>query len=277
MPPSLSLCGIPVTLVAPRDVDWRLAEAPGVAPALEIVVREDDALPVATGRRLFEGQFSVWEDGDRLAVELRDEKGRALALAQWWRSSGHVEIACVRGAAVDAPQLINEVLPELLVVHAAPRHRRAYLHASGTLGASGVRLFLGTSGQGKSTAAQIMMRERAERLFTADRCAAWVDAHAWTSSAPWHGGTRAVDFRAPLSALFVLERGAAPGVSALGGSSALAALAANSFLPRWWPEGLDAALEHLERLVTHVPLFALCSEPDARLAARVDAAREARA
>jgi hypothetical protein len=275
MAPALSLCGIPVTLAAAPGVDWRLAEASGAPAALDIQVREDDALAAATGRRLYDGpQFSVWEEGERLVVDLRDEDGRALALAGWRRDTGRVEISCRRGAALDHPQLLNEVLPELIVVHAGPTVGRAYLHASGTLAASGARLFLGTSGQGKSTAAQIMIRERSEQLFTADRCAAWIDGRPWTASAPWHGGTRAAAYRVPLASMFVLERGGAPGVHALTGASALAALAANCFLPRWWPRGVDAALENLERLVARVPVFALCSEPDVRLAARVEAVVE---
>jgi hypothetical protein len=277
MAPTLSLCGIPVTLAAPLGVDWRLAEASGVRAVLQISVREDDVLATAAGRLLYDGpQFSVWEEGERLVIDLRDDDGRALALAAWWRSEGRVEISCRREGAVARRQLLDEVLPELLVVHIGPTLGRAYLHASGTLADTGARLFLGTSGQGKSTAAQIMVRERSERLFTADRCAAWIDEQPWTASAPWHGGARAANHREPLAALFVLERGGAPGVQPLAGAKALAALAANSFLPRWWPRGLDAALENLERLVARVPTFALCSEPDVRLAARVDAVVEVR-
>jgi hypothetical protein len=275
MAPALSLCGIPVTLEAPPGVDWRLAEVSDARPALKIRTREDDALPSAAGRRLYDGpQFSIWEEGERLAVDLRDEDVHPLALAEWMRGTGRVEISCRRDAARAHPQLLNEVLPELLVVHAGPTLGRAYLHASGTLAAGEARLFLGTSGQGKSTAAQIMIRERSEQLFTADRCAAWIDGQPWTASAPWHGGTRAEKPRVPLASLFVLERGAAPGVRALAGAAALAALTANCFLPRWWPQGVDAALENLERLVARVPVFALCSEPDARLAARVEAVVE---
>jgi hypothetical protein len=70
MPPSLSLCGIPVTLVAPSAVDWRLADALDAPPLLEVSVREHDTLPEATGRRLFEGPRAALERLERLVTHV---------------------------------------------------------------------------------------------------------------------------------------------------------------------------------------------------------------
>jgi hypothetical protein len=260
-----SLCGIPVEIESDEPLRWRLARS-SAQPQLRISVHPADRIPAPSGTRLFDGpHFSVWESGDRLTIHLGDS-----ALAEWLRGDGRIRIL----RCDPEPQLFEEVLPELIAVHACPATGRAYLHAAGTLGAAGVQLFLGPSGRGKSTAARLLASLGAQVPFVADRCAAWIDGRPRVAAAPWHGGDEGAGAPQELSALFALERDGERGVRRLNGVEALARLTANAFLPRWWPEGLDAALTCLERLATAVPIYRLSSEPDRRLVERVHAAAE---
>jgi hypothetical protein len=250
------LCGIPIRLQALVPVSWRLAPAHGEAPELRVRVAEVLALASPDGSRIYDGpRFSVWEHAGRLNVRLLDVDGHP------------------RSDAADL-QLRDEVLPELIVAHLWPLRGRAYLHASGTLGPRGVRLFLGPSGEGKSTAAGLLVRS-GHRLFAADRCAVWEQDRPRAAGVPWHGGFEKCGAPADLEALFVLERQGHPGTARIDGARAVAALCANAFLPRWWPEGLREAIEAIHRLSARAPVFTLCSEPDARLVRRVEGAIEA--
>jgi hypothetical protein len=267
------LGGIPIRLEASAPTKWRLAPVGEARPELRVRITEVRSLPSPRGTRLFDGpRFWVWQDTGFLELHLLDLAGQPRIAARWKPCEELVVVSCLPALAADQ-ELRDEILPELLVAHLAPARGLAYLHAAGTLGPGGVRLFLGPSGEGKSTAAGLLV-EGGHRLFAADRCAAWVEDRPRVASVPWHGGSAGVGDPADLAALFVLCREGQPGIRRLEGAQALAAVAANAFLPRWWPEGLEAALEAIHRVTARTPVFALCSEPDARLVHRVERAIE---
>jgi hypothetical protein len=270
----LMLGGIPIHLEERAPVRWRLALAHGEAPELRLRVAEVLVLPSPEGSRIYDGpRFSVWEHAGGLDVHLRDVDGHPRIGARIDPLEPLVDIACLAPRDSADRQLRDEVLPELIVAHLCPLRGRAYLHASGTVGPRGVRLFLGPSGEGKSTAAQLLVRS-GHRLFASDRCAAWEQDRLRAAAVPWHGGVEHCGASADLEALFVLDRRGHPGTARIEGARALEALCANAFLPRWWPEGLRQALDALHRLATRAPIFTLCSEADARLVRRVERAVE---
>jgi hypothetical protein len=269
------LCGIPIRLQGLVPVRWRLAPVRREAPELFVRVTEVRTLPSPDGCRIYDGpRFSIWQDAGRLDVRLLGADGHARIGARLELGEQVVDIACLAPESAADRELLDEVLPELIVVHLWPMRGRGYLHASATLGPRGVRLFLGTSGEGKSTAAGLLVRS-GHRLFATDRCGAWVEDRPRAAGVPWHGGFDACGAPADLEALFVLERHGRPGTARLEGARALAALSANAFLPRWWPEGLEHALEALHRLSARAPIFTLCSEPDQGLVGHVESAIEA--
>jgi hypothetical protein len=269
------LCGIPIRLQTLVPVRWRLAPARGEAPELLVRVTQVRTLPSPDGARIYDGpHFSIWEHPGRLDARLLDAGGHERIGARLDLCEQIVDIACLAPESAVDRELLDEVLPELVVVHLWPMRGRAYLHASATLGPRGVRLFLGPSGEGKSTAASLLVRS-GHRLFAADRCGAWVEDRPRAAAVPWHGGFDGCGAPADLEALFVLDRHGNPGTARLEGAPALAALAANAFLPRWWPAGLGAALEALDRLSAKAPVFTLSSEPDLGLVGHVESAIEA--
>jgi hypothetical protein len=263
------MCGNVVDVVPADALRWRLAEAAGQAPAVRITFREAMDLPPPRGERLFHGaSFDIWERPGELELVLRDDALGPCILAQLALQDATVTVTALATATAAELVLRNEVLPELLLTHLAPLWGHAYLHASGTRNRRGVRLFLGRSGAGKSTAAGLLCAE-GDAPFCTDRCTAWVDGRPRTAAAPWHGGSGGEGASEALDACFVLNRHGPQGATRLTGMRALESLTANAFLPRWWPRGLDAGLQALERVAAEAPVYSLGSEPDRRLVHRV--------
>ncbi len=256
------LCGLPVSLEG--------TYLPGWAPCAEtaaIAFRFDERPPPARlgGEALLEGDgVAVHGRGGTLEVAAwnREEPDqRAWARVDVAASAVEIRSTGERGST----WLRHEVLPELVVSHLWPLHGVAYLHASGTLHGGRARLLLGSSGAGKSTAAALL-QAAGDQPFCVDRAGVTAD---WASPAPFHGGAPASGGRAPLASLFSLDRRAPPGTRRLAPPEALACLAANAFLPRWWPPGLEAGLDLLGKLAERRPIDRLSSEPDERLVERV--------
>lgn len=260
------LCGVPIQLGGEVSTAWGLP-ATDAPPRYHVRSSEVAALPAERGQRLFEGPgFSVREADGTLWLTLRDAAAPPCLWAALQPSERWIEIQALPDLCAAERSLRDALLPELIVTHLWPFEGRSYLHASGTCADGGVRLFLGTSGRGKSTAASLLV-EAGERPFCADRCAALASPPE-VAAAPWHGGQVGDGAAERLRELFVLERGT-PCRQRLRGGAALAALCANAFLPRWWPKGLARALENLAALAEAVPVHRLASEPDRRLVQRV--------
>ena len=254
------VCGEILRVEGPADL-WAgcpLASDDDGPAVLEVGATERRALPAAKGQRLFDGPaFSIFEGPAGLEVELRDGAVRRGWARFAWRT-GQVEVLlCPCESAFDL-RLKEEVLPELMVTHLWPLRGRAYLHASGTLRQGRARLFLGPSGEGKTTAAR-QLEGAGDACFGEDRCVAGCAPEPWAASAPWHGGAPGVGRPSPLAGLFVLQRrgrGHEP-VRPLPPDEAMGHLVRNAFMPRWWRPGVEAAVDAVGRLARRVPAWSL--------------------
>ncbi|MHB8418219.1 MAG: hypothetical protein ACYDCL_09090 [Myxococcales bacterium] len=258
------LCGLPVSLDGPL---W--PALPAAAGEAAVRFRLSGGTPRrAEGHQLFEGpSFEVAEAGGRLEIALW-ERGEG-GVRVWAALDPAASTAEIRSLSDPASRrLRDEALPELVVAHLWPLHGVAYLHAAGTTRAGRARLFLGSSGAGKSTAAGCLAAA-GDVPFCSDRAGVTAE---WAAAAPWHGGSPSDGARAPVEALFALDRGGSRGVWPLPPGEALGCLAANAFLPRWWPAGLARALDVLGALAEALPVHRLCCEPDERLAGLVERA-----
>ncbi len=135
------------------------------------------------------------------------------------------------------------------------------VHACGVLDGSGVLLFAGQSGAGKSTTARLWSRFAPDRPILSDdrvlldpRGSGPVRA----SGTPWHGmGRFGSATRGPLSAFFFLEQGKVSEAVRLHPAEAAARLFTRTFPPIWdrllTQRVIDACAEVAER----VPAFVL--------------------
>ena len=80
---------------------------------------------------------------------------------------------------------------------------------------------------------------------------------------PWHGeGQFAANADAPLSAVFVLERGERSSAVPVWGADAVSLLFARAFPPFYDGEAVDSVLETIASIVEGVPIYRLAFVPD---------------
>jgi hypothetical protein len=168
-------------------------------------------------------------------------------------------------------------LDELLIMHRLTQEQAIELHGVGIVGPNGAsNLFIGHSGAGKSTTAQLWTSLHKVEILSDDRIIVREDkAHEdatqiFMYGTPWHGEAHfALPQRAPLQRIFVLEHGHGNLLTRLTRSQMVAELFARSFVPFHSHQYVDSALSFLERVADTVPCYRYCFEPDQRAVERV--------
>jgi hypothetical protein len=173
-------------------------------------------------------------------------------------------------------------LDELLIMHRLTQEKAIELHGVGIVGPDGAsNLFVGHSGAGKSTTAQLWTSLHKVEILSDDRIIVRADnvredhtsedaAQIFMYGTPWHGEANfALPQRAPLQRIFVLEHGHGNELTHLTRSQMVAELFARSFVPFHSHEYVDSALSFLERVADTVPCYRFSFEPDQRAVERV--------
>jgi hypothetical protein len=178
-------------------------------------------------------------------------------------------------------------LDELLITHRLTQEKAIELHGVGIVGPNGAsNLFVGHSGAGKSTTAQLWTSLHKVEILSDDRIIVREDkvrennvredqlcddaTQIFMYGTPWHGeGCFALPQRAPLQRIFVLEHGHGNELTRLTRSQMVAELFARSFVPFHSHEYVDSALSFLERVADTVPCYRYSFEPDQRAVERV--------
>ncbi len=158
-------------------------------------------------------------------------------------------------------------LDELLVANllTLPGNEGVLLHACAVTDPDGnAYVFVGQSGDGKSTTARIWAAREGMTILTDERVI--IRRHEdgfFVHGTPWHGDQlAAVPGRARISGIFILRKAPANSVTETRPSLASALLFARSFPPLHNPESLAATAAFLESLVTNVPCRELHFLPD---------------
>lgn len=146
-------------------------------------------------------------------------------------------------------------LDEVFFHHAAAFQQAVVVHASGVEleGGEGV-LFLGDSGAGKSTIAELFEKEgAARRIFSDDRIVIRRQAPGgpwWMHGTPWHGTLqRTSPGGAPLRALCFIEKTSTFELGRLDPAAALPRLLPVTLGPWWLPGGPELQLGLLDELL----------------------------
>ncbi len=173
-------------------------------------------------------------------------------------------------------------LDELLIMHRLTQEQAIELHGVGIVGPDGAsNLFIGHSGAGKSTTAQLWTSLHPVEILSDDRIIVREDkvrgdkvredaTHIFMYGTPWHGEAHfALPQRAPLQRIFVLEHGQGNALTRLTRSQMVAELFARSFVPFHSHEYVDSALSFLERVADTVPCYRYSFEPDERAVERI--------
>jgi hypothetical protein len=155
---------------------------------------------------------------------------------------------------------------ELLITnYLASRRLGIEVHGCGLIdSAAGGQLFLGHSGAGKSTTTRIWQSTRKPFILSDDRIILRVDgAKLRMYGTPWHGEAAfAEQGNAALNRIFILQHGAQNRFRLLPKVEAVGEVFARSFPPFHSAEGLEGALEFINRALDAVPCYEFQFVPD---------------
>ena len=221
-------------------------------------VTQVERIDAPRGALLFDSG-SVWklfEDGDGYRIDCHsplfgDAPYKSARVPRDLRS---IEIS-IRVAGLDP---LEFPLDELLINALLAQRRGVELHACGVIDAGRGLLFIGNSGDGKTTTARLWQNEPVE-IVSDDRVVVRAENGAWTMyGTPWHGEAEICSpARAPLARIYVLDKSARNGVTPLRPVEAVARLFSCTFPPFHDRRGLATVVDTLGDLATSVPVARL--------------------
>lgn len=135
-------------------------------------------------------------------------------------------------------------------------------------------LFVGPSGIGKTTQAELWMKYRDAIIINGDMALVGEKDGVFTGyGCPWHGSSPYCENRqVPLSGIIVLEQAKENTLKRLHGVAMIERMMRNIFLPHWCQKGADAAMETVDHLLSTVPVYLLKCRPDEEAVAMVERA-----
>jgi hypothetical protein len=158
-----------------------------------------------------------------------------------------------------APHVFYYPIDQLLMIHALTVAGGALIHGAALVGADGGGyLLIGPSGAGKTT----LSREAhalGGRILSDERTIVRPRRDGWVlGGTPWPGeGGFADNSVAPLRGIMFLEQAERDELLPLSQARALALVYRCHFPPLWDARASERALDHLERLVSSIPIFRL--------------------
>ena len=168
-------------------------------------------------------------------------------------------ITLFSGQLKDAYKLLNA----LLLTHLSTRHA-IELHSSLVdIHGKGI-MFLGPSGIGKTTQAELWMKYRDAEIINGDMVFVKQEPECFLGcGSPWHGSSPyCLNKQVPLSALIVLKQSNGNSIRRLTGFEMVSSVMSSVFFPTWYKEGHEAVCKTFDALLRSVPVYELSCRPD---------------
>lgn len=158
---------------------------------------------------------------------------------------------------------IYKLLNALLLTHLSTCHV-IEMHASLIqISDTGV-MFLGPSGIGKTTQAELWMQYRGADIINGDMVFVKQESdHFLGCGSPWHGSSPyCLNRQVPLSVLIVLKQSSVNSIRRLTGFEMVSAVMNSVFFPTWYAEGHAVVCKTLDALLKKLPVYELSCRPD---------------
>lgn len=125
-------------------------------------------------------------------------------------------------------------------------------------------MFLGPSGIGKTTQAELWNKYRDALIINGDIVFVQETPDAFLGwGTPWHGSSPYCENTSvPLKAMIVLKQAPENSIRELTGFEKVTAVSNNVFYPRWLENGMELCLETLDHLLSRIPVYELSCRPD---------------
>ena len=125
-------------------------------------------------------------------------------------------------------------------------------------------MFLGPSGIGKTTQAELWNKYREALIINGDITFVQEmkgEFYGWGT--PWHGSSPyCANTSVLLKALIILKQAPENSIRELTGFEKVTAVSTSVFYPRWLENGMELCLETLDHLLTKIPVYELSCRPD---------------
>lgn len=152
----------------------------------------------------------------------------------------------------------------IFYTHAVQRHM-IQLHSSliATTDNRGL-MFLGPSGIGKTTQAELWHKYRDALIINGDIVFVQETEDAFLGwGTPWHGSSPYCEnTNVPVEALIVLKQAPENSIRELTGFEKVSEVSNSVFYPRWLENGMELCLETLDHLLSKLPVYELRCRPD---------------
>lgn len=160
-------------------------------------------------------------------------------------------------------EAVSTFLLQAFYTHAV-RKNTIQLHAA-LIEYSGFGIvFLGPSGIGKTTQAELWNRYRNARIINGDITFVQEEnGEFWGVGTPWHGSSPYCENRrVRLKAMVVLKQGEKNQLRMLEGYEKVKEVSNSVFYPKWAEGGMELCLSTLDRLLRNLPVYELSCVPE---------------
>lgn len=125
-------------------------------------------------------------------------------------------------------------------------------------------MFLGPSGIGKTTQAELWQKYRSSLIINGDIVFVQeTDSGFLGWGTPWHGSSPYCENTSvPLKAMIVLKQSDQNSIRELTGFEKVTEVSNSVFYPQWLENGMELCLETLDHLLTSIPVYELRCRPD---------------
>jgi len=209
------------------------------------------------------GSWKLYRDQERWCFALQSPalgfEPYQIAITDSDFSKGDIYTRARETGRSPSPFPLGYPLGELLIVNLLSQGRGVLLHSCAVSDNGHGFVFVGTSGAGKSTMADLWKNHEGITILSDDRIIVRkMGGRFWAYGTPWHGDVKlSSPERVPVDGIFVLRHGEENSAAPLGARTALTSLFVRSFPPYWNPEGMAFTLEFLGRMSKAIPCYDL--------------------
>jgi hypothetical protein len=164
------------------------------------------------------------------------------------------------------PDPLGHPLNQILMILLLSLDRGMIFHACGIDNRGSGYLFLGNSGDGKSTMAKLWFDRNATVLNDDRIVVREKDGAFWMFGTPWHGDFRELSPNGlPIQKIFFLRRGKENWAVQKSGAEAASMLLTRSFPPLWDHKGMAFTMGFCHHIVNKIPCYELSFQPDTKI------------
>lgn len=158
---------------------------------------------------------------------------------------------------------IDFMLSKIFYTHAV-QHHMIQFHSSLIDYQGHGLMFLGPSGIGKTTQAELWNKYRDALIINGDIVFVQETEEAFLGwGTPWHGSSPYCEnTNVPVEALIILKQAPENSIRKLEGFEKVTAVSNSVFYPRWLENGMELCLETLDHLLSKIPVYELSCRPD---------------